>query len=172
MCSFLPAALGADRSMVWRTILNGTKAPLFKISLSYFQEKKKNQNLFVGGRIGYSDGGAELFDDTRQLRPTAFFAPPAIWSSLYAECKQQISACTSLEMERGYKVLFPFVSLPTSYLFFPLSFVSLSLSLSLSCPFSLSHSLFLFLFPFLSSLSFSLHLFLSLTLSQMNISCS
>ena len=25
MCSFLPAALGADRSMVWRTLLNGEK---------------------------------------------------------------------------------------------------------------------------------------------------
>ena len=42
-----------------------------------------------GGRIAYSNSGAELFDNTRLIRPTGFFAPPAIWSSLYAEYKHK-----------------------------------------------------------------------------------
>ncbi len=33
-CSFLPAALGADRSLVWRTLLNGMWAHVVSVHVS------------------------------------------------------------------------------------------------------------------------------------------
>ncbi len=58
--SFQPQALLADRLAVW-------------------------QALYNGGRIACARAGAALLDDARAVRPTLFFAPPAVWRALVGD---------------------------------------------------------------------------------------
>ncbi len=61
--SYQPSALGADRTVVWRTFA-------------------------AGGRLGYGRRSGGLLADIRAVRPTVLEAPPAILNALYAEFRR------------------------------------------------------------------------------------
>jgi len=58
--SYLPSALAADRTIIWR-------------------------NMASGGRVGFSGRGAGLLADIEALRPTILEAPPAMLNAFYGE---------------------------------------------------------------------------------------
>jgi fatty acid CoA ligase FadD9 len=64
--SYLPSAMAADRTVVWRT-------------------------LAAGGRVGFGDRGAGLLADLESIRPTILEAPPAILNALYGEYRLAVS---------------------------------------------------------------------------------
>jgi thioester reductase-like protein len=64
--SYLPSAMAADRTVVWRT-------------------------LAAGGRVGFGGRGAGLLADLESIRPTILEAPPAILNALYGEYRLVVS---------------------------------------------------------------------------------
>jgi fatty acid CoA ligase FadD9 len=64
--SYQPSALGADRTVVWRT-------------------------MAAGGRVGFGRRGAALLTDIEAIRPTVLEAPPAILNAFYGEFRLAVS---------------------------------------------------------------------------------
>ncbi|MEX1309148.1 MAG: non-ribosomal peptide synthetase, partial [Candidatus Sulfomarinibacteraceae bacterium] len=64
--SYQPSALGADRTVLWRTIA-------------------------AGGRAGFGRRGAGLLTDIEAIRPTVLEAPPAILNAFYGEFRLAVA---------------------------------------------------------------------------------
>jgi acyl-CoA synthetase (AMP-forming)/AMP-acid ligase II len=68
--SYLPASWGADRTTVWGLFYNG-------------------------GRVAFSPGGAQLWDDVKLARPTQLVCPPSIVQAVVHEFRSQCVAQAS-----------------------------------------------------------------------------
>ena len=64
--SYQPSALGADRTVIWRT-------------------------MAAGGRVGFGRRGAGLLTDIEAIRPTVLEAPPAILNAFYGEFRLAVA---------------------------------------------------------------------------------
>eukprot|EP00753_Platysulcus_tardus_P001115 PLAT11072.1.p1 GENE.PLAT11072.1~~PLAT11072.1.p1 ORF type:complete len:1238 (-),score=422.06 PLAT11072.1:44-3667(-) len=70
--SFLPSALASDRLYVWLALSNG-------------------------GRVAFSKGGLQLYEDMQLVNPTTWFAPPAVFTLLHDEYNREHAAASSAE---------------------------------------------------------------------------
>lgn len=78
--SYQPFALAADRKAVWQIVLNG-------------------------GRVGFARPGSLLFDDIREVRPTYFEGPPAIWGVVTGEYSKEMSRAGTDPRARAQAIL-------------------------------------------------------------------
>ncbi|MEJ2190133.1 MAG: AMP-binding protein, partial [Acidobacteriota bacterium] len=78
--SYQPFALAADRKAVWQVVLNG-------------------------GRVGFARSGSLLFDDIREVRPTYFEGPPAIWNIVTGEYGKEMSRAGTDPKARAHAIL-------------------------------------------------------------------